>query len=120
MIPMKKLILVLALALLVLAGCSSSGGDKWGGYTEAEAKNILSSESVRNSVLTVSPFDPQGRPYTKLLPTKGALEKTDLRKATLQGQEAWGYEDKLNSFCLYVWKDPQTKSFTTFVGCNAD
>jgi hypothetical protein len=31
-----------------------------------------------------------------------------------------GYEEDVNSFCLYVWKDPETKSFTTFVGCNAD
>jgi hypothetical protein len=114
---MKKLILVLA--LLALTGCSG-GGEKWGGYTEAQAKDILSSEAVRNSVTSVSPFDPQGRPYTQLLPTKSKLEHTDLRKATLQGQEAWGYEDDANAFCLYVWKDPETKSFTTFVGCNAD
>jgi hypothetical protein len=114
---MKKLILVLA--LLALAGCSS-GGEKWGGYTEAQAKDILASEAVRNSVLSVSPIDPQGRPYTQLLPTKSKLEHTDLRKATLQGQEAWGYEDDANAFCLYVWKDPETKDFTTYVGCNAD
>jgi hypothetical protein len=31
-----------------------------------------------------------------------------------------GYEEDVNSFCLYVWKDPETKSFTTFVGYNAD
>jgi hypothetical protein len=117
--PMKKLILVFAL-LLALAGCSSSGGEQWGGYSEGEAKNILGSEALRNSILGVSPFDPQGRPYTQLLPTKDKLADADLRKATLQGEEAWGYEDQPNDFCLYVWKDQETKSFTTYVGCDAD
>jgi hypothetical protein len=117
MVPMKKLTLALVLALLALAGCSS-GGEKWGGYTEGEAKEILSSEAVRNSVESVSPVDPQGRPYSQLLPTKDKLDETDLHKRTVEGQEAWGYEDDANQFCLYVWKDPQTKDSTTFVGCS--
>jgi hypothetical protein len=116
---MKKLTLILVLALVALAGCSG-GGEKWGGYTEGEAKDILASEAVRNNITSVSPFDPQGRPYAQLLPTKARLEETDLHKRTVDGQEAWGYEDDANSFCLYVWEDPETKDFTTFVGCNAD
>jgi hypothetical protein len=111
---MKRLT-VLLLAL-VLAGCG--GGEKWGGYTESQAKKILTSDELRNSVLTVSPFDPQGRPYSELLPTKAKLEQTDLLKSTLEGQEAWEYKDLGNAFCLFVWKDPETKSFTTFVGCS--
>jgi hypothetical protein len=111
---------ILVLALLALAGCSGGGGEKWGGYTESEAKDLLASEEVRNSVTLVSPVDPQGRPYAQLLPTKAKLEETDLHKRTVEGQEAWGYEDDANSFCLYVWEDPETESFTTFVGCAAD
>jgi hypothetical protein len=117
---MKKLTLVLVLLVLALAGCDLGGGEKWGGYNEGQAKDILASEAVRNSVTSVTPFDPQGRPYTQLLPTKKRLEDTDLHKRTIEGQEAWGYEDPANDFCLYVWKDPNTNSFTTFVGCQAD
>jgi hypothetical protein len=113
---MKKLALIPVLVLALVAGCG--GGEKWGGYTEGEAKDIMSSEAVRNSVTSVSPFDQQGRPYTQLLPTKSKLEETDLHKRTVDGQEAWGYEDDPNQFCLYVWKDPETDSFTTFVGCS--
>ena len=111
---MKKLTLVVI--VLVLAGCG--GGEKWGGYTEGEAKKILASDALRNSVISVSPFDPQGRPYTQLLPTKARLDDTDLLKETLEGQEAWEYKDRANAFCLFVWKDPDTGSFTTFVGCS--
>jgi hypothetical protein len=111
---MKRLTVLLL--LFVLAGCG--GGEQWGGYTEGEAKKILAGQELRNSVLSVSPFDPQGRPYTQLLPTKRKLEDTDLLKSTLQGQEAWEYKDRTNAFCLFVWKDPDTGSFTTFVGCS--
>ncbi len=111
---MKRLTVLLL--LLVLAGCG--GGEKWGGYTEDDAKKILASDGLRNSVLSVSPFDPQGRPYTQLLPTKDELDDADLLKSTLEGQEAWEYKDRTKAFCLYVWKDPETKSFTTFVGCS--
>jgi hypothetical protein len=115
---MKKLTLVLTLLALVSAGCG--GGEKWGGYSEGQAKDVMTSDAVRNSIMDVSPVDPQGRPYTQLLPTKAKLEQTDLHKRTVEGQEAWGYEDTPNAFCLYVWKDPQSDSATTFVGCEAD
>ena len=110
---MKRLTVLL---LLVLAGCG--GGEKWGGYTEGEAKEIMSSESLRNSVVQTIPFDNDGRPYTQLLPTKTKLEHTDLLKGTVEAQEAWLYKDPANAFCLYVWKDTETGSFTTYIGCS--
>jgi hypothetical protein len=112
---MKRLPVLVLVLMLAVAGCG--GGDKWGGYTEGQAKDILVSDELRNSILGVSPFDPQGRPYTQLLPTKAKLDQTDLLKSQLEGQEAWEYRDRLNAFCLYVWKDKDSGDFTTFVGC---
>ena len=111
---MKRLTVLLL--VLVIAGCG--GGEKWGGYTESEAKEIMASDSLRNSVVQTVPFDNNGRPYTQLLPTKTRLEQTDLLKSSVEGQDAWLYKDQVNAFCLYVWKDPETKSFTTFIGCS--
>jgi len=116
---MKKLALLVLVALV--AACST-GSEKWGGYSEGQAKDIIGSPQFRADVLQAAPpSSPTGLPYAQLMPTQDEVDDADLRKATLQGQEAWEYKDEANGFCLYVWKDNERDSFATQVGpCSAD
>jgi hypothetical protein len=101
-------IIVTLLGVLALAGCGSGGDETWGGYDEAEAKEIMSSPEFRNSIVAFTPFDAKGRSYEDLLPTAAELEDEDLTKKTVQGQEAWEYLNEKEEFCLYVWRDPDS------------
>jgi len=102
---MKRL---LPLFVLVLAaGCSfgGGGGDRWGGYTESEAKEILADPNIRAEILKNAPGDPATSPYRRLYPTKEQAEGADLRKVTFEGQESWQYQHPDENFCVYVWED---------------
>jgi hypothetical protein len=116
---MKKLLPLLVLALLATA---CGGEERWGGYTEGEAKDVLAKPSFREDLLQVAPPPAPGAvPYELLIPTKQQVEEADLRKVTLKGQEAWEYKNAVYSFCLYVWKNKNTGAFDTQVGaCSAD
>lgn len=118
-VPAVKVLPVLV-AALTLAGCSLSE-EKWGGYTENQAKGVLSDPIFRREAIRFAPGGPGGGRYARLLPTKEQVEEADLRKVTLKGQEAWEYKDRPNSFCVYVWEDEETDNFATQVGpCSAD
>jgi hypothetical protein len=116
---MKKLALTL-LALAVLAGCGSSTEDVWGGYTEGEVKDRLTDPQFRDEIMRTAPPDPRG-PIHLLYPSNEEIENTDLRKVTIQGDEAWEYRDEENDWCINVWEDPATNEPTTYVGgCMSD
>ena len=122
--PMLRLVLLLLLALLVAAGCGGGDDDDggtWGGYSEREARDILADPDVRRQIVQNAPGDPTANPYDDLLPTKEEAEEADLRRVTVQGQEAWEYSDEENNFCVYVWEDEEFDSFATQVSaCVAD
>ena len=114
---MRRLPLILLVIVALAAGCGSE--EKWGGYTEGEAKQIMGSEQFRQDVINLSP--PGGRNYADLLPNEQKIDQAGLRKVTLQKEEAWEYRDSPNEFCVYLWKSTETGSFTTQVGpCAAD
>jgi hypothetical protein len=120
---MKSLLLVLMLAVAASGGCSSSGGcgDRWGGYTECDAKGVLKDPEVKRQILMNAPGDPTSNPLSQLYPSNGEIDDADLRKVTVLGQEAWEYHHPDENFCLYVWEDEATKNFATQVGpCAAD
>jgi hypothetical protein len=115
---MKKL--ALALALLALAGCGSSTEDAWGGYTEGEVKDKLTNPQFRDEIMRTAPPDPRG-PIHVLYPSNDEIENTDLKKVTIQGDEAWEYRNQEADWCINVWDDPQTKEPLTYVGgCMSD
>jgi hypothetical protein len=114
---MKRLLLAVCLAL-ALAGCGGDG--EWGGYTEGEAKDILATRELRESLIENAPGGPTGE-TARLIPTAQQVRESDLTKKTLEGQEAWEYRDANNNFCIYVWHDAETDDFTTQVSaCVAD
>ena len=98
------------LLTLVVAGCATTS-DTWGGYTENEAKEILALPNVRQTIVDTTPRMIEEEPVAQLYPTEAELEETDLRKVTIQGEEAWEYNDEVNKFCLYVWEDPETQTY---------
>lgn len=101
-----------ALVLLVLAaGCGTSTEDTWGGYTESQAKEILAMEDVRETIIGTTPRTSEEEPVSAIYPTEDELERADLRKVTVQGQEAWEYNDSPNQFCLYAWHDSETDGY---------
>ena len=120
--PMRRLALLLAAVALGGAACGGGGGeDRWGGYTERDAKDVLGDPIVRQQILENAPGDPRTSPYRQLVPTKEEVEAADLRKTTLEGQETWEYRDEEHAFCIYVWEDEALKNFATHVGpCIAD
>jgi hypothetical protein len=101
----------LALLLTVVAAGCTTTEDTWGGYTESEAKEILALPNVRETVIDTTPRTVDEEPVARIYPTEAELEEADLRKVTIQGEEAWEYNDEPNRFCLYVWEDPETHTY---------
>jgi hypothetical protein len=98
------------LPIVLLAACTTTS-DTWGGYTENEAKEILALPNVRQTIVDTTPRTIEEAPVARIYPTEAKLEETDLRKVTVQGEEAWEYNDEQNQFCLYVWEDPETQTY---------
>ena len=97
------------LAFILLAGCG--GEERWGGATEKQAREVLLDPNVRRQIEGL-----RGR-----YPTEEQIEEADLRKVTLQGQEAWEFEHPTQNYCLFVYEDPQFDSFTAQLSaCVAD
>jgi hypothetical protein len=123
---MKRIPLLVLLALVTLAassGCSTSDGcgDRWGGYTECDAKDVLKDPNVKREILRNAPGDPTSNPINQLYPSNDEIDDADMRKVTVQGQEAWEHRHPDENFCLYVWEDEATQNFATQVGvCAAD
>jgi len=106
---MKRLVFVMLLLMLVLAGCGA--GERWGGYTQKEAKEIIADPDVKTTIIQATPRKEGQKPVAAIYPAGEALEKAELRKVTTQGQEAWEYNDAADDFCLYVWYDKATDGF---------
>jgi hypothetical protein len=120
---MKSLLFLLVVAVLASSGCdrSSGCGEVWGGYTECEAKDVLKDPAVKRQILENAPGDPTSNPINQLYPSNGEIDDADMRRVTVEGQEAWEYQHPDENFCLYVWEDQTTKNFATQVGpCAAD
>jgi hypothetical protein len=107
---MSRLAPVICLcALLLLAGCGA--GERWGGYTEKEAKEIIADPDVKLTIIEATPRQEGQKPVAAIYPDGQTLDEAKLRKVTMQGQEAWEYNDKADDFCLYVWFDEATNGF---------
>lgn len=107
--PIVRRALVVLLVLLALAGCGA--GERWGGYTQKEAKEIIADPDVKSTIVDATPRKEGQKPVAEIYPQGETLEKAELRKVTMQGDEAWEYNDKANDFCLYVWFDKATNGF---------
>ena len=103
-----RLLTLLALVLLV-AGCGA--GERWGGYTQKEAKEIIADPAVRSTIIEATPRKEDQQPVVAIYPQGETLENAELVKVKMQGQEAWEYNDKADDFCLYVWFDEATNGF---------
>jgi hypothetical protein len=103
-----RFLTLLVLALL-LTGCGA--GERWGGYTEKEAKEIIADPDVRLTIIEATPRKEGQKPTAAIYPQGDTLENAELRKVTMQGQEAWEYNDRADDFCLYVWFDKATNGF---------
>jgi hypothetical protein len=99
----------LLVLVLFLAGCGA--GERWGGYTQKEAKEIMDRPEVRSTIIEATPRKDDQQPVAAIYPDAETLDDTELRKVTMQGQEAWEYNDKADDFCLYVWYDKATDGF---------
>jgi hypothetical protein len=105
-----KRVLVLLIAL-ALAGCGESSEEVWGGYTESEAKDILKDPDFRRDIVSTAPPTAAG-PVERLYPTDEEGDDADLRKATVQGEEAWEYKREVDFetvWCIYISEDPQAE-----------
>ena len=101
---------VALLLTLVVAGCATTS-ETWAGYTENEAKEILALPNVRETIVNTTPRTVDEEPVAQIYPSEAELQEADLRKVTVQGEEAWEYNDEPNQFCLYVWEDPETRTY---------
>jgi hypothetical protein len=97
------------LLLLAVAGCGA--GERWGGYTQEEAKEIISDPDVKETIIQATPRKEDQQPVAAIYPEGEKLEDAELRKVKMQGQDAWEYNDKANDFCLYVWFDEPSNGF---------
>jgi hypothetical protein len=97
------------LALLLVAGCG--GGERWGGYTEDEAKDVMVDPEVKATIIEATPRNEDQQPVVAIYPDEDKLDKEGLRKVKMQGTDAWEYNDVANDFCLYVWFDKATNGF---------
>ncbi|MEP7334937.1 MAG: hypothetical protein ABI717_04060 [Actinomycetota bacterium] len=104
---MKRLALLLL--VLLLAGCGA--GERWGGYTEKEAKEIMVDPEVKSTIIQATPRKEDQQPVVAIYPDADKLDKDGLRKVKMQGEDAWEYNDVANDFCLYVWYDKTTNGF---------
>lgn len=95
--------------VLLLAGCGA--GERWGGYTQKEAKEIIANPDVKVTIIEATPRKEGQKPVAAIYPQGNTLEEAELRKVKMQGQEAWEYNDKADDFCLYVWFDKATNGF---------
>ena len=102
-------LLALLLLVLLLAGCGA--GERWGGYTQQEAKEIIADPDVKVTIIQATPRKEDQQPVAAIYPEGETLEEAELRKVTMQGEAAWEYNDKPNDFCLYVWYDEATNGF---------
>ena len=104
---MKRVALFASALALALAGCGESTEEEWGGYTEAEAKDLLKDDQFLAELEQTSPTDPRG-PLRLLYPSDEEIDDYDLRKATVQGEEAWEYKREFDEgpWCIYVSEDP--------------
>jgi hypothetical protein len=101
--------LAFLVALLLVAGCGA--GERWGGYTQKEAKEIIADPDVKETIIQATPRKEDQQPVAAIYPEGEKLDDAELRKVKMQGQDAWEYNDKANDFCLYVWFDKATNGF---------
>ena len=107
---MKRLATIACLlALALVAGCGA--GERWAGYTEDEAKDVMLDPEVKATVLEATPRKEDQQPVAAIYPDKDKLDQEGLRKVKMQGTDAWEYNDVANDFCLYVWFDKATNGF---------
>jgi hypothetical protein len=107
---MKRLAPIACLvSLLLLAGCGA--GERWAGYTEDEAKDVMLDPEVKATVIEATPRKEDQQPVAAIYPDEDKLDQEGLRKVKMQGTDAWEYNDVANDFCLYVWFDKPTKGF---------
>ena len=52
------------------------------------------------TILESTPRKEGQKPVAAIYPQGDALKEADLRKVTVQGQEAWEYNDEADDFCL--------------------
>ena len=96
-------------ALLLLAGCGA--GERWGGYTQEEAKEIIADPDVRLTIIEATPRKEGQKPVAEIYPQGETLENAELVKVKVLGEDAWEYNDKADDFCLYVWFDEATNGY---------
>jgi hypothetical protein len=107
---MKRLAPIACLvSLLLLAGCGA--GERWAGYTEDEAKDVMVDPEVKSTIIQATPRKDDQQPVVAIYPDKDKLDEDGLRKVKMQGTDAWEYNDVANDFCLYVWFDKATNGF---------
>ena len=107
---MKRLAPIACLVpLLLLAACGA--GERWGGYTQKEAKEIMLDPEVKSTIIQATPRKEDQQPVVDIYPDKAKLDEEGLRKVKMQGTDAWEYNDVANDFCLYVWFDKATNGF---------
>ncbi len=107
---MKRLAPIACLVpILLLAACGA--GERWGGYTQKEAKEIMLDPEVKSTILQATPRNEDQQPVVDIYPDEKKLDDEGLRKVKMQGTDAWEYNDVANDFCLYVWFDKAANGF---------
>ena len=108
---MRRLATLASLPLLLFAVAGCGAGERWGGYTQEEAKEIIADPDVKETIIQATPRKEDQQPVAAIYPEGEKLEEVELRKVKMQGQDAWEYNDEANDFCLYVWYDKATNGF---------